>query len=172
MDHLDFAADLELDPNQLDVEAVRQGEIFYKWAEQLVNAKEHVDRMKFQLEVTEAKLNVEIRDDPAKFRIEKITEAVVKAAIVMSPRYEEKRCLYIEAQSVSALLSNAVAALEQKKRMLEVLITLHGQEYFAGPSTPRNLVQACVDAKEKRIKEGEDKQAKRSRRRKKTRGNV
>ena len=79
----------------------------------------------------------------------------------------EAKNFVIEAAKVHALLSNAVMAMEQRKRMLEVLITLHGQEYFAGPSTPRNLVQACIDAKEKKIKEGEDKQKKKLRKRKK-----
>ena len=167
MDKNEFEEDIKIDPSQLDVEAGRQGELFFKWAEQMVDAKEHLERMKFKLEVIEARLIIEVRDDPGKYRLTKPTVDSVLAAVKKSPKYMEAKNFVIEAAKVHALLSNAVMAMEQRKRMLEVLITLHGQEYFAGPSTPRNLVQACIDAKEKKIKEGEDKQKKKLRKRKK-----
>ena len=55
MDRNEFQEDIKIDPSQLDVEAVRQGELFFKWAEQMVDGKEHFDRMKFKLEVVEAR---------------------------------------------------------------------------------------------------------------------
>jgi len=43
--------------------------------------------------------------------------------------------------------------MEQRKRMLELLVTLHGQEYFAGPSVPRNLIDAWKEAKKSKAEE-------------------
>ena len=170
MDRNEFESDIKIDPSQLDVEAVNQADLFFKWAERSVEAKEHLDRMKFKLEVYEAKLVIEVRDDPGKYRIEKATIDSVAAAVKKSPKYVEARNYVIEAAKVHALLSNAVMAMEQRKRMLEVLITLHGQSYFAGPSTPRNLVQACMDAKKETTSQVNKKQGDRTRKRRKRRG--
>lgn len=146
----DFEKDLMIDPNQLDLMAAIQGELFFKWAEKAVKARKKADEAKFNLDVTQADLSSQARIDPGSFGIVKVTEAAITEAVKIHPKYKEANQEYLEAKADSALLDKGVEAMEQKKRMIEVLITLHGQQYFAGPSVPRNLVEAWKEEKEKR----------------------
>lgn len=152
IDRSEFEEDLKLDPSQLDVEAVRLSETFFKWAERAVEARSDVDRLKLVHEVTEARLQAEVRKSPEKFGLDadsRITEAAINAAVKQHDRFVNTFDDYLEAREVSGLIDKAVNALEMKKRMIEVLITLHGQQYFAGPGTPRNLVEAWQKHQEK-----------------------
>lgn len=145
MDRDAFERDHKIDPNELDVECARQPETFFRWAEQSVDAKGEVDRLKLQLEVLEARLELKIRKDPGRYALgEKTTEGAIKARVKIDDDYLELHKRYHKAKDESALLDKAVMAMEMKKRMLEVLVTLHGQNYFAGPSTPRDLGAAYL----------------------------
>lgn len=154
MDKTEFEKDCHIDPEALDVECLRQPEVFYKWAERAVEARGRVDREKLRLEVLEARLELECRQDPAGFGIEgeRVTEAGIKAAVKTHPKLLKAHEEYFQCRADSGMMDRAVEAMEMKKRQLENLVTLHGQSYFAGPSTPRNL-GAVYLAQQKR---GED----------------
>ena len=153
MKRSEFEKDLQIDPAQLDVMAGLQGELFFKWAEKSVKARTNVDAAKFRLEVLYATVSNKVRLDPDRFGVSKITESSVDTAVKISPEYMEAYEAWLEARGESSLLDRAVEAMEQKKRMIEVMITLHGQEYFAGPSVPRNLTEAWSEMKTERSKE-------------------
>ena len=152
MNKSEFEQDLAIDPLQLDVHAGLQGELFFKWAEKEVAARQNADEAKFRLEVLTAQLDSQARLDPDSFGIQKVTEGSIATAVKTSDQYQEAYEEWLEARGEAALLAKAVEAMEQKKRMIEVLITLHGQQYFAGPSIPRNLAEAWKDEMEKREK--------------------
>lgn len=132
--------DIEIDPAGLDVEAVRQADLFFKWGELYAKAKAKFDAAQADLEILECKMQMSARTNPDHFGIEKITEAGIQAAVRGHSRFAEAHANMQKLRYRADLLRHAVASMEQKKRMIEVLITLHGQEYFAGPSVPRNLV--------------------------------
>lgn len=136
----EFEQDKKINPGQLDVEAVQQADLFYKWAEKSVEAKTDLNKANLQLDLLEAELQLKCRDKPEEFGLSKITEKGVDTAVKRHGAYIDARKECIEAQRISSLLDKAVMAMEQKKRMIEVLVTLHGQQYFAGPSVPRDLV--------------------------------
>lgn len=150
MERNEFEQDLAIDPNELDVQAAMQGELFFKWAEKSVNAVKKQDAAKFRLEVLGAKLSNKARKDPASFGLDKVTDKAIDMAVKISAEYQEAQEEWFSAKSNADMLKEAVKAMEQKKRMLEVLITLHGQQYFAGPAVPRNLVEAWNDKKSDR----------------------
>ncbi len=131
--------DREIDPEQLDVEIVKQPDIFLYWSEKYVTARSRRDRAEMQLELTKARLDGECREQPELFGLKKVTEGAVKAAIECHQDVEDDENKVIEAKEDVNLLEKIVTALDQKKRMLELLVTLHGQQFFAGPSVPRNL---------------------------------
>lgn len=144
MDGCEFDLDRRIDPNALDVECVRQVDAFFKWCERSIEARGEVDRLKLRLDTLLSELDLKVRKNPRKYGLDKITEASVKATVLTSPEYLEAWDKYFKARDDSALLDKAVAAMEMKKRMLESLITLHGQSYFAGPSAPRDLKSAYM----------------------------
>ena len=135
----ELEADRKIDPNQLDVEVTRQPEMFSKWAERAIFAQYQLEKFEFTVEVLKAQLNIEARENPQRFGIANVTEAAVKAAVDRYPRYIREVEKYFELRHLSVWLGKAVEAIEIRKRMLESLIKLHGQQYFAGPSLPRDL---------------------------------
>ncbi len=150
MNKSEFKQDLEIDPSQLDVEAAMQGELFFKWAERAAEARKRAEHSKFRLDILVATLGNDARRDPDSFGIQKVTEGSIDTAVKTSSEYQEAYEEWLETRSTAVILDKGVEAMEQKKRMIEVLITLHGQQYFAGPAVPRNLVEAWQEAKEKR----------------------
>lgn len=152
MDRSEFEEDLEIDPNQLDVQAATQGDIYFKWAKRAVFAHKQMDRLKLKLDVLTSTLSNKIRLNPDTYGIDRVTEGAIDCAVKTSGEYLEIYEQVTESRYECSLLDKAVDALEQRKRMIECLITLHGQEYFAGPVTPRNLTKIWKDMKEHRTK--------------------
>ena len=151
MDMQQFHADQKLDPTQLDLAACVQGEMFFHWAEQAVAARRQVDRAKLNLELVESQRAMEIRNEPQNYGLQKVTEAGIKEMVKVQTDYREAADHLLDARHESGLLDAAVTAMEQRKRMIEVLITLHGQQYFAGPSVPRDLGAAWSKYQQDRI---------------------
>lgn len=156
--------DKSIEPHQLDVECVRQADTFFKWAERLTHANAEVDRLEYDIDLLEAKLQLECRQYPDRFGLSNVTDTAIKSAVKAHKKMEPRIRHLMRAKVLASLLSKAVSAMEQKKRMIEVLITLHGQEYFAGPSVPRNLVDAWKDYTKKRGESLNDRQRARTRR--------
>jgi hypothetical protein len=94
-----------------------------------------------------------------------VSEAGVKAAVQCCDKYMNAMRRYFDLAEVVELLKVAVRTMDMKKRMLENLTTLHGQQYFAGPSTPKNLVEAWALYSQKSEGRVNDKQRSGARRR-------
>jgi len=144
MDRLELEMDQHIDPEGLDVACINQPMLFIKWAERAIEARGEVDRAKLRLETFQAELELRIRKNPSKYKLDKPTEAGIKAALALDPENIERTEEYFRVRDDAALLDKAVVAMEIRKRMLETLVTLHGQSYFAGPSAPRNLKEAYL----------------------------
>lgn len=158
MDANEFQADKRIDPNQLDVECARQSERFHHWAELAVEAGYKLDRAKLKLEVTKAKLEIDCRRSPADFGLSKLTENGIEAAVNAHEDYLDAYEAWIKARRESRLLDKAVESMDSKRRMLESLIRLHGQQYFSGPSVPRDLVSSWKEYQDKLSTNVNDKQ--------------
>ena len=134
-EEFDYATEIKIDPNALDVEWLEQPQLFMKYAEAAVNARTVMDRAKENLDVCRAELDLEVR---SKFE-KKPTESQIANTIITEDRYKEENMKYIEAKHEYDILSAAVRAFDQKKSALENLVRLQGQQYFAGPQEPRDL---------------------------------
>jgi len=145
-----FKEDLAIDPNALDVEWLDQPKKFFDVAEQAAEARRGVDRAKLALEVTEAELDNDIRTNPLKYGIAKITEPALKAAMRMTDKYQKAQTALADAQYEKAMLDSATQAWDQRKRAIENLVSLHGQSYYASPSAPRDLAKKYMEETDKR----------------------
>lgn len=154
-----------IDPSQLDVECVQQADTFFTWAEKLVEAKSEVEKRKQDLDAIESRLALKVRESPEQFGLEAKTEAAYKACVQTQKKFLDAEESLWEAKKRAAWLEQCVTTLEQKKRMLETLTTLHGQQYFAGPSVPRNLVEAWQDHQKVVSDRVNERQSERARRR-------
>ncbi len=147
---MDFVKDLQIDPEQLDVACIEQADLYFRYAEQSVEARANYEDLKFELEVLTAKLSGEIRTDPDRFGLSKPTEGAISAVLTCHPKYQEATKNLLAARRQSEMAQKQEGAFEQRKRMLENLIALHGQQYFAGPTMPRSLFDAWKQHKEGR----------------------
>ncbi len=140
--------DKQIDPNKLDLECVKQAERFLFYAQKAVQANAETFDAKRRMETTQARLELECRKTPENFGLVKVTESAIDAAVKCASRFIDAQDEYRDAYEIEKMLGIAVSVMEMKKRMLENLITLHGQQYFAGPSVPRDLVADWVEYQE------------------------
>jgi len=154
MKMVDYESDVTIDEDALDVEWLRQAMLMGRYGRLAVEARRVMDLTKERLDVVRAELDRDIRANPAKYGIEKVTEGVVQNTIILAEKVrtdEEKKEIamiqpyqdavraFIDAKYESEMAQAAVRAVDQKKSALENLVRLHGQQYFAGPSVPRDL---------------------------------
>lgn len=136
---MSYESDMYIDQDALDVEWLHQPALMMKYTNLQANARREIDRQKEAVAVMKAQIGKDIRDDPDRYRIEKITDKVVEAAILLEERYQTINSELIDVQYEYQMLNGAVAAVEQRKAALEGMSKLLGLQYFAGPKVPRNL---------------------------------
>lgn len=136
---MDYEKDVTIDVEALDVEWVEQSRLMLQYAKHAAKMKLEVDRAKERLDIVKAELDKAIRISPEDFGIIKLTESFVTSTIITQRGYMVANEEYLNAVYESNMAQGAVRAVEGKKTSLENLVKLHGQQYFAGPSVPRDL---------------------------------
>lgn len=124
----------EIDLARLEEECLRQPKLYNKYSKMLADAKLDLAEAKAECEVAEASVKTEIRESPTKHGITKITESVVNEHMVMSEHYQHALQRMNQAKHKVDVLDAVINTLEHRKRMLENLVTLFGQNYFSKPS--------------------------------------
>lgn len=136
---MDYIKDILIDETALDVEWLQQPVLMFRYAKLSINLKKQMDKQLEKINVIKAKIDKNIRSNPDKFGLTKITETIVANTILLQEDYINEHNIYIEKKYDYDLINVAVRALQDKKSALENLVKLHGQQYFAGPSVPRDL---------------------------------
>lgn len=144
----DYKKDLMIEPDALDIEWIEQPRLYMKWAEISAKAEDRVKLTKEALEVTDAKIDNEIRSSG-----DKVTEVQIKAKISLDERHQKALQDYNDALYKSNLYSSAVRAMDHRKVALENMVRLMIGQYFAGPKDPRDLKKEYTKAMELRDKE-------------------
>ena len=139
MTHETYEQRSQIDNNALDVEWLEQPRKFVEISRESAHINAQYDRAKENIDVLKAEIGTRIRKDPEKYGIEKITEVQVSSAITLDTEFHKAQMDLIDLKEQVAIVAGAVKAFDQRKKALENLVTLYGQEYFAGPKSPRNL---------------------------------
>jgi len=134
-----YIKDIEIDETALDVEWLNQPSLMFKYANLMAEKRKELDLQKEKVDLKMAELDKAIRIDPESYELIKITEKAVSNAILMHPVFKGINEEYIQTKFDFEIHKNAVMALSYKKEALENLVKLHGQQYFASPSVPRDL---------------------------------
>lgn len=135
----EYEVDLEIDPNALDVEWLKQPSLFFKYSDKAALARKNLDALKEEYDVYRAALDSKIRKEPEKYGLTKVTEGSIAAVITMDKTVEEFENSVNELKYQFDILTNAIRAFDQKKSALENLVKLLGMDYFSAPSSPRDL---------------------------------
>lgn len=136
---LNYEQDLKIDETALDIECLDQAILMMRYSKELARAEKRVSNIKEELSVERAELDKDIRSNPDTFGIEKITESAINNCIILQDDYKAIQKKLIDAQYEAKMIKGAVDAVQQRKDMLQELVKLHGQRYFAGPKVERDL---------------------------------
>lgn len=136
---LNYQKDLEIDLNNLHGEWLKQPVLYSQYAEAAAEASRQKDDTRNKLEVIRAQLDLEIRSNPGKFELGKVTEAAVANVVLLQREYQEALGKYYQAKYELEILNGVVKAFDQKKTALENEVRLWAGQYFAGPKEPRDI---------------------------------
>lgn len=148
---MDLKAVVEIDHNALDIEWIEHPKVFMEVSMELVDEKKKLKKLQMRKDIREADAMKEIKEDPEKFGLKaKPTIPEFKAAVDVHEDVLRARQKIIDQEHEVGMFQACVSALEHKKRGLESLVTLHGQQYFASPKEPRDLDTEYLKDAEKR----------------------
>ena len=139
---------LDIDADQLDKALVEQPRLFFKHAAKLADARLELDEAESRFDVVKADLSLAIRGNPKKYKLGdeiKITEASIDATITTHPKYVEAQGEVNVAKHAVAILQAVATALDHRKRALEKMVDLHGQNYFSSPRVKGEEANASLD---------------------------
>lgn len=143
-DEINYEAELEIDPDALDVEWLEQAARYMRWSKLSADARSKRDRAKEALEVTVATVAMKIRAKPETFGLVKVTEGGIQELITVDEDVRAAKENLLAAQHETDIMFAAVSSFEQRKSALENLVKLAGQGYFSTPQVPRDLPAAAA----------------------------
>jgi len=124
---------LDIDITMLDREWIQQPKIFFRLSLELINARREMERKKAKVDLAKAELDKRIRNDPANYGIDKITEVAVAHKILTRPMYKKALKKFNDSRYKVDVFQAIINALEHRRKGLERLVSLHGQNYFSEP---------------------------------------
>lgn len=127
----DAEAITQIDKDHLDKECIRLPSDYQRWAFLAAEAKRDVQEAKAMLDVVGADLAKDIRTNPSKYGMDKVTETGIQGIVILQKKYKEAQSELFKSQHRAEMCNATVWALEHKKRALTLLVDLHGMGYFA-----------------------------------------
>ncbi len=123
----------DIDPHRLPEEWVQQPRLYRQYADKLADARKELEEAKAVCEIAEADIDKMVRSTPSEFGLEKVTEASVQGAVILSQRVQRAKTKVIDARHKVGVLEAAVSTLDHRKRALEKLVDLHLADIRAEP---------------------------------------
>ena len=125
---------LAIDVDRLDEEWVEQPTLFFRYAAKAADAKLMLNEAEAELDVVDAELASLIREKFERFGFNKPPAVeTVKATVLLQDEHQEAQKVVNKARHDLDVFQAAVSALDHRKRALENLVFLHGQNYFSSP---------------------------------------
>lgn len=128
---------LEIDQYRLDKEWVRQAKLYHAYALKLADARMALNEANDTLEVVYAEQDRDVRLHPEKHGLSKITEPVVKNAVIVTAAYREACRVVIQCKHDVSINEAYVQGLDHKKRALEKLVDLALSDFYGEPRAPK-----------------------------------
>lgn len=135
----EYLEDVRISTSDLDLDCKEQPELMLKYTKIAAEKEKIRDEKKEAMEHEYVSLDKEIRENPEEYGLEKITDKSVDNAIKRQDEYRDTMQEYIDASHEAKVAKGTVEAMQNRKNMLQELVQLYGQQYFAGPSTPRDF---------------------------------
>lgn len=137
-----FKDDLVIDQYALDTEWMNQPLLYAEWAEKAVDAAFEFDKAKQRLEIVSIELEKDIRSNPEKYGISKVTEGSVASELSYRISQKSESNEVLEAKRNQKMMEVARESFDQRKKALENLTSLFLSKYYAEPYVPQKAKQA------------------------------
>lgn len=141
MEDLDYEKDMRIDPDALDVEWLDQAPLATRYGQHVADLRRQVARLEEKKKTVRSELIQRANEDPKGCcGKDKPNAADIEAFYRVQKEYREVAEDLLETQyelEFAEVAKNEIAFT--RKAALENLVRLHGQQYFAGPSVPRDL---------------------------------
>jgi len=148
---MDYNEDIKINREELDLEWLRQPELVGRYSRELAQAQLELDKLEEKISIITAEKELAIRTSPEKFGLEKVTEGALKTILTADKELIGLKETLNEKKFEINILSAVLKSLEHKKKALENLVTLHGQNYFATPSIPFDINIKSIKEEQKEI---------------------
>jgi len=148
--------DLAIDKYNLDSLCENQASLYFFYSEKLAKLDNELGDIKFKLKEMEAGLDIYFRTNGISPDI-KTTEAAISSAITSNKEVSDLRKDVIEKQKEMNSLENMLKALDQKKKMLELLVQLYVHNYYCTDKDVGEAIQKMKteNINSSRMKKGE-----------------
>ena len=122
---------VSIDEFALERELREQPLLYLEIAEIASQLKADSKQAKAELDLVKAKAGAEIRENPDKFGIAKVTEAAITAAITTHKSVVEAGTRLLDLEADADIFSSILSAAEQRKSMLRDLVSLYIHKYYS-----------------------------------------
>ena len=139
----------------MDDECLEQPAKYLKYAEMRVEAEEERDKLKRKRDVVYAEVEERVRAEAEDYG-EKLTEAKVKAKVVIDDAVNAVEGELLKATTNAKMLAVGVEAFQQRKKSIEQLCSLFGLGYFSKPKgkgvteTKSKMINEKLNSKKKK----------------------
>ncbi len=144
-DRDEMRLEIHPDPNRLDEEWVKQIRLRTSYGFDRAEARRELSMAKAGLEVIEAQLKLDIRSNPSKFGLDKVTEEAIKAAVPVQVKFKIAKEEVRDAQYEVDMLDAALEAIDDRKYALKDLVQLRMSNYFGEPRAPAGAREEMED---------------------------
>lgn len=138
--HINYDEDKHIDETNLHLEWLDQSDITQKYVYYFAHKKMQERMAEKRLSFERSMLDKKIRKNPSSFGVEKITDEIVKQAIIRTESYQQAWQKYIEAQYEASIAYGALEDMRERRRILEGLNYLYNVGYYSVPEEQRSIV--------------------------------
>ncbi len=123
----------EIDLYNLDQEWQNQPKLYHTYAMILVEARKALEQAKADQELKFAKLELDVRKNPTKYGLAKVTEGSIEKTVTIQDEYQDVVRTVIKAKYRVDKAQVDVTTLDHRKKALEKEVDLFLADYFAQP---------------------------------------
>lgn len=145
----DIKSRMPVDRSQLEMECERQASFYDEVGDQYALARAEARSAEGRLKETKARLNMEVRRNPAAFGLDKVTETAAENVVLIHPDYIKALEESNNWQWIADRLGSEIIALTERKSMISDLVSLFCTNYY---SSSKDL-QADAQERINKIKE-------------------
>ena len=147
---MNFEKDVHINEQELDLEALNQPKLTLMYGKYKVECETEMKKAKERFELIKAELRNDIRTNPNKYGLDKVTIPIVEDAVLTCDKYKKALEIYRQAEEQWEMAKIAYYAIQDKKESLSMLIKLLSADYFKGPEIALTLGER-VEQREKKV---------------------